>query len=129
MKKLIAISIIFALVLGGAIAEIVFTTKVYDDIYDGLIEIRSSMEKHEDVLNPETQSLTEQTVDIWNKNKEWLFCFGNHNVLRTVDEKLVSLKAMVDINYTDDAKVMLKVCLSLVDAIRNDTVPNLTNMF
>lgn len=129
MKKLIIISIIFTVVLGGAIAEIFYTTAVYDKLYDGLIEVRGSVERHEDVYNEETVRLTDDAVKIWEDNKEWLFCLGNHNVLRTVDEKLVSLKAMVHINYTDDAKVMLEVSLNLVDAIRNDTVPNLTNMF
>lgn len=74
-------------------------------------------------------ALTEQAVGIWEKNKEILFCFGNHNVLRMVDEKLESLKAMVQINYTDDAKVLVAVSLSLVEAIQNDTVPNATNLF
>lgn len=129
MKKLIVISIIFALTLGGSIAEIFYTTHVYSDIYDGLIKVQESIDRHEDVYNEETVSLTEEAVGIWNKNKEWLFCLGNHNVLRTVDEKLQSLKAMVNINYTDDAKVMLQVSLSLIKAIQNDTVPNITNLF
>lgn len=129
MKKLIIVSIIFAIMIGGAIWEIIYATNVYTDIYDGLIKIEESMDRHEDVLNEETVTLTHETVDIWERNKEVLFCFGNHNVLRLVDEKLVSLKAMVDINYTDDAKVNLKVCLSLIEAIQNDAVPNLTNLF
>ena len=129
MKKLIIISIIFALMLGGGIWEIVYTTHVYGDIYDGLIKVQKSIDEHEDVKNEETVRLTHEAVDIWEKNKEVLFCFGNHNILRTVDEKLESLRAMVDINYTDDAKIMLAVSLSLIEAIQNDNVPNATNMF
>ena len=129
MKKLIIISIVFFLMIGGGIWEIFYTTGVYTDIYDGLIKVQESMDRHEDVYNEETVALTEQAVGIWEKNKEILFCFGNHNVLRMVDEKLESLKAMVQINYTDDAKVLVAVSLSLVEAIQNDTVPNATNLF
>lgn len=129
MKKLIVISIIFIVMIVGALWEIFYTTSVYGKIYDGLIEVQDSMDRHEDVYNEETVSLTRDTVEIWEKNKEILFCLGNHNVLRTVDEKLESLKAMVNINYTDDAKVMICVSLSLIEAIQNDNVPNLTNLF
>ncbi len=129
MKKLIIISIIFVLMIAGSLWEIFYTTSVYDKIYDGLIEVQNSMDRHEDVYNEETISLTRETVEIWEKNKEILFCLGNHNVLRTVDEKLESLKAMVNINYTDDAKVIVCVSLSLIKAIQNDTVPNFTNLF
>ncbi len=129
MKKLIVISIVFAAMIGCSLWEIFFTTSVYTDIYDGLTEVQQSMDRHEDVFNEETVALTKKAVGIWEKNKEILFCFGNHNVLRMVDEKLESLKAMVNINYTDDAKVNVCISLSLIEAIRNDTVPNLTNMF
>ncbi len=129
MKKLIIISIIFVLMIAGSLWEIFYTTSVYDKIYDGLIEVQNSMDRHEDVYNEETISLTRKTVEIWEENKEILFCLGNHNVLRTVDEKLESLKAMVNINYTDDAKVIVCVSLSLIKAIQNDTVPTFTNLF
>lgn len=129
MKKLIAVSIIFLLMIAGSIWEIVYSTNVYNEIYDGLIEVQKSMDRYEDVYNEETVKLTHDTVDLWEKNKELLFCFGNHNVLRTVDEKLESLKAMVNINYTDDAKIMVAVSISLIKAIQNDSVPNATNLF
>ncbi len=129
MKKLIVISIIFVLMIGGALWEIFYTTSTYNKIYDGLIEVQKSMDRHEDVYNEETLELTRKTVGIWEQNKEILFCLGNHNVLRTVDEKLESLKAMVNINYTDDAKVMVSISLELIKAIQNDCVPNMTNLF
>ncbi|MBR2967350.1 MAG: DUF4363 family protein [Clostridia bacterium] len=129
MKKLIIISIVFALVIGAGVFETLYTFDVYSDIYDGLTKVQQSIDKHEDVYNEETVKLIDDTVDIWEKNKEILFCLGNHNVLRTVDEKLSSLKVMININYTDDAKVMIEVTLGLIDAIRNDAVPNPTNLF
>lgn len=129
MKKLIIISIVFALVIGAGVFETLYTSAVYNDIYDGLTKVEQSIEKHEDAYNAETVKLIDETVDIWEKNKEILFCLGNHNVLRAVDEKLSSLKAMININYTDDAKVAIEVALGLIEAIRNDAVPNLTNLF
>lgn len=129
MKKLIIISIVFALVIGAGVFETLYTSAVYNDIYDGLTKVEQSIEKHEDAYNAETVKLIDETVDIWEKNKEIFFCLGNHNVLRAVDEKLSSLKAMININYTDDAKVAIEVALGLIEAIRNDAVPNLTNLF
>ncbi|MBR2970543.1 MAG: DUF4363 family protein [Clostridia bacterium] len=128
MKKVIVISIIFAVILGAGIAEVLYTTRVYSDIYDGLIAVQNSIDRHEDVYNDETVTLMHETADIWERNKEVLFCLGNHNILRNVDEKLSSLKAMIDINYTDDAKVMVQTALGLIEAIQNDSVPNLTNL-
>ncbi len=129
MKKLIVISVIVALLIGGSIWEIAYTTRVYTEIYDGLKLVEESFERHEDVRNTESLWRMNEVYTTWENNKEVLFCLGNHNVLRAVDEKIVSLKAMVDTNYTDDAKIILQVTLSLVKAIQNDAVPNSTNMF
>lgn len=129
MKKLIAIAVIFALMIGGAIWEIEFTTRTYSDIYDGLLRLEDSFARHEDVKNEESVAIMNDVYSTWQESKEALFCLGNHNVLRMVDEKIVSLKSMVDTNYTDDARIILQVALSLVKAVQNDSVPNPTNMF
>lgn len=129
VKKLIIISIIFAVTIAAGVWEIIYSTSVYKDIHDTLILAEKSAETHEEVYNEETIKLTDHAVEIWDKNKEILFCLGNHNVLRTVDEKLQSLKAMVHINYTDDAKVNFKISIGLIEAIQNDSVPNITNLF
>lgn len=114
--------------IGGAIWEILYTTKVYEEIHSELVAVQESFSRHEDVYNEESLALTNEVYETWQKSKETLFCLGNHNVLRTIDEKIVSLKAMVDTNYTDDAKIMLEVTLELIEAIQNDAVPNATNL-
>lgn len=129
MKKVVVIGIIFSITIACSIGEVVYTTSVYEEIYDGLISVRQSMDGKEDVKNDETIELVSKVIKVWQDNKEILFCLGNHNVLRNVDEKLVSLQAMTDINYTDDAKVALEIAISLIEAIQNDAVPNLTNLF
>lgn len=129
MKKVIVIGIIFSITIACSIGEVLYTTSVYEEIYDGLISVRQSMDGKEDVKNDETTELVSKVTKVWKDNKEILFCLGNHNVLRNVDEKLVSLQAMTDINYTDDAKVALEIAINLIEAIQNDAVPNLTNLF
>ena len=125
MKKLVIVCVIFALVIGMGIAETIYTYGVYDEIYVTLTEVKESIGAE---FGQDTLPLTQKAVKKWKDNKEILFCLGNHNVLRTVDEKLTSLGKMVEIDYVDDAKVNLDVCLSLIEAVRNDNVPNLTNM-
>ncbi len=129
MKKVIVIGIIFSITIACSIGEVLYTTSVYEEIYDGLISVRQSMDGKEDIKNDETTELVSKVTKVWKDNKEILFCLGNHNVLRNVDEKLVSLQAMTDINYTDDAKVALEIAINLIEAIQNDAVPNLTNLF
>lgn len=129
VKKLIVISVIFAVLIGGSIWEIAYTTSTYKEIYDGLIKVEESFNLHEDVRNEQSLELMNAVYNKWINNKETLFCLGNHNILRMIDEKIVSLKAMVDTNYTDDAKIILQVTISLIKAVENDAVPNPTNMF
>lgn len=129
MKKLIVISVIFAILIGGAIWEILYTTSTYSRLYDGLLLVEESLYDSEDVKTERSLTLMNDVFDIWTKNKEALFCLGNHNILRAIDEKIVSLKAMVDTNYSDDARIMVKVTIALVKAVQNDAVPNPTNMF
>lgn len=129
MKKLIIASVIFAAMLSLAIWESAYSTKLYNDLYDGLEAVELSMELHEDnIANPDTAGKMEAVLTRWQNAKEVLFCLGNHNTLRAVDEKLVSLNRMVEINYADDAAVIIEVTKSLLRALDNDTQPVLTNI-
>jgi len=130
MKKIIIISLIFSALLGVAIFEMLYTTRLYTDIHEGLIKVSDSIEKNEDNLNnPETMQLMKNVMDRWNRGKEILFSFGNTTLLRSVDERLITLDVMIKINHPDDAPIAAATAKALIKAIINDTHPVPTNLF
>ena len=128
MKKLIVISVVFALMIAASIWEIVYTSDVYGYMLKELTAVEETMFLYESTDNDETRAHMDNVMDKWEGSKEILFCLGNHTILRAVDEKLVSLKTMVNIDYLDDAKVIVGNAISLVEAISNDAHPVLTNL-
>jgi len=129
VKKVVIISTIFAIILGVAVWEIVFTVKIHSSILNELYSI-------EDLVGDTPQRVDTQEIivhadkllDIWHKNKDTLVCFGNHTVIRNVDEKLQFLCATLKNNDTPAAPAALKTAISLVEAISNDSLPVITNL-
>lgn len=130
MKKVVIISIIFALTIGVSIWEIVYSTRLFKDLEYRLEKLEESVyASGEEINNADTLALMDKVLDRWEKSREIMFCLNNHNVLRALDEKIHSLKIMIKINFVDDAKVMLESALLLVRAVYNDTHPVITNLF
>ena len=130
MKRIIIVIIIFSALLGLATFEIIYSTRLYTDIHEGLIKVSDSIDRHSENLdNPETLNLMEKVMDRWKNGKEILFMFGNTTLLRSVDDRLVTLDIMLKINHKDDAPVAVANAKALIRAILNDTHPVPTNLF
>ncbi|MCL2675388.1 MAG: hypothetical protein FWE84_02200 [Firmicutes bacterium] len=130
MKKVIIISLVFAAVLGAGTWEIAYSTRLFTQLEDGLILVKQSIyASGEDIANAETLFAMDRVSEKWKKGREVVFCLGNHNAFRALDEKIISLEVMVKINHADDAKVMTETALNLVRAVMNDTHPVMSNLF
>ncbi|MCL2556782.1 MAG: hypothetical protein FWE03_07215 [Firmicutes bacterium] len=130
MKRIIIVIIIFSALLSIATFEIVYSTSLYTDIHQGLVLVSDSIDKNRENLdNPETIELMQNVMQRWNKGKELLFMFGNTTLLRSVDDRLVTLNIMIQINHKDDAPVAVASAKSLILAVLNDTHPVPTNLF
>lgn len=130
MKRIIIITIIFSALLSVAVFEMIYTTRIYTDIHNGLIAVSDSIEQHQDNLNnPETMQLMDKVMKRWSRGKELLFSFGNTTLLRSVDERLITLDIMIKTNHPDDAPIAVATAKALVKAIINDTHPVPTNLF
>lgn len=130
MKKLIVVLILFIIMISLGIGEIFYTTKFFDKIYDELTEVRISMDAHPDSFdNEDTISKAESLLKTWEDNKNFILMLGNHNIMRSVNEKIVGLSEMVRVNATEDAEVSMSILLSLVSELKKDNYPTLTNIF
>ena len=131
MKRVIIISVIFALFLSLAAFELVFSTKLYTDLKNNLIELSIEMEKKEnkeDKNSEKALSIMDQTIERWNEGKKVVFLFGNTTLLRSVDDRLLTLNAVVKSHHPDDFPVALASAKGIISAVLNDTHPNLTNL-
>lgn len=130
MKRIIVVIIIFATLLGAAVFETVYSTRLYSDIHEGLVKVSDSIDQNRENLdNPETLELMEKVMNRWNKSRNLMFSFGNTTLLRGIDERLVTLDTMIKINHKDDAPVAVATAKMMIKAVLNDTHPVLTNLF
>ena len=129
MKKAIVILSVFALMVGAMIAELIFVNKFYNGLQAELEIVAESIEQNEEhVDNAETIALCERTVQKWEKGKHTLLLLQNHNTVRNLDEKIVSLVAVVKSDNYNDAVIFVQSAINFVDDILLDSVPFLTNI-
>lgn len=130
MKKLIVILIVFALMAVAMTAEIVFVDKYYSSLQTELEEISDEIELNkEHIATDELIDLCEKTTDRWEKRKKWLLMLQNHNTVRGMDDKLISLTSVVKSDNYNDAVIFANSAINYVDDILLDSIPYLSNLF
>ena len=130
MKKLIVILVVFALMAGAMTAEIVFVDKYYSSLQTELEAISDEIELNkEHIATDRLIDLCEKTTDRWEKRKKWLLMLQNHNTVRGMDDKLISLTSVVKSDNYNDAVIFANSAINYVDDILLDSIPYLSNLF
>ena len=117
MKKLIVILIVFALLAGAMTAEAEL------EVISDEIELN---EEH--IATPELIDLCEKATAKWEKRKKLLLMLQNHNTVRGMDDKLISLTAVVKSDNYNDAVIFVNSAINYVDDILLDSIPYLSNL-
>lgn len=129
MKKVVVILIVFALMLGAMIGEIVYVNKFYNGVQSDLQVIAESIEAHEEhVDNAATVELCEKLVKKWEKGKRILLTLQNHNTVRNLDDKIMSLLGVVKSDNYNDAVIFVQSAINYIDDILLDSIPYLSNI-
>lgn len=129
MKKVIIILAVFSVMVGAMIGELVFVNKFYNGIQADLEVIAESIDNHEEnVQNDVTIGLCEKLVEKWEKGKDILLMLQNHNTVRNLDEKIVSLSAVVKSDNFNDAVIFARSAINYIDDILLDSMPYPTNL-
>lgn len=129
MKKVVVILVVFALMVGAMIGEIVYVNKFYNGLQRDLETISKSIDLNEEhVDNAETVGLCEKLVKKWEKGKRVLLMLQNHNTVRNLDDKIVSLLAVVRSDNYNDAVIFVRSAINYIDDVLLDSIPYLSNI-
>ncbi|MCX4312416.1 MAG: DUF4363 family protein [Clostridia bacterium] len=129
MKKVIVISIVFALMLGAMIGEIVYVNQFYNGIQHDLEIIAESIDANEEhVDNQDTVALCAALEEKWEKGKKIMLMLQNHNTVRNLDGQIMSLGAVVRSDNYNDAVIFARSAINYIDDILLDSVPYLSNL-
>lgn len=129
MKKVIVILAVFAVMVGAMITELVYVNKFYNGIQADLEVIAESIEAHEEHVDaPETVELCGKLLNKWENGKRTLLMLQNHNTVRNLDEKIVSLEAVVKSDNYNDAVIFVQSAINFIDDILLDSMPYITNL-
>ena len=121
---------LFVLMAGAMAADLWYTTSFLTATHENLLRADSSIAANEDNLdNPETVRLCQKANNEWEKGKKVLMMLMHHNVVRTVDEKFVSLLQQVRLNNKEDACVTIKTLISYIKDLREENYPLPANIF
>lgn len=129
MKKVIVIVVVFLIMIGGMIGEITYVNKFYNGLQADLEAIARSIDENEEhVQNPQTEQLCDAMLKKWEKGKRALLMLQNHNTVRNLDDKLVSLAAVVGSDNYNDAVIFVQSAINYIDDVLLDSVPFLSNI-
>ena len=130
MKKFICVIVILAIMLGAGVAEIIMTSSLFKDINAQLFEVRNTLQENkEDISSSDVGEMMKKIMDKWNKSKNYALMCSNHTVIRTLDEKLVSLNAYIECGEYPDAHAYCEISIALSEDLIDETYPVLTNLF
>ncbi|MBD5131554.1 MAG: DUF4363 family protein [Clostridiales bacterium] len=129
MKKVIVISVVFVLMVCAMIGEIVYVNKFYNGLQSELEIVAASIDEHEEhVDNPITVELCDKLVEKWEKGKSTLLMLQNHNTVRNLDDKILSLSAVVKSDNYNDAVIFARSAINYIDDVLLDSIPYLSNL-
>ncbi len=128
MKKLVCIIVIMLLILGASITENILSTKYYTNIRDELEVIdeylmSDNYQESKPIVTKKMNTLQEN----WNKRQHLIMAFSNHAVIRTLDEKLICIKAWIDNDKFDNAHEFCVTAIELTEDMIDDTHLTLSN--
>lgn len=130
MKKLIVVSVMLALVLGLAIWEILFVRSFYSDFTDRLDSLQTLVAAcDEKIENPEIERKVGELNDYWERHRDIMMLIANHNVMRTIGDKVVSLSGTVEKDNVPDTFVNILSLKNYIRELKDDLIPIPSNVF
>lgn len=123
------ILVVFAVMVAAMVCEITYVNKFYNSLQVELEQIAVSIENNEEkVDNAETVELCEKLTRKWEKGKRLLLTIQNHNTVRNLDDKIISLKAVVQSDNYNDAVIFVYSAINYIDDVLLDSIPYLSNL-
>ena len=115
--------------MGFAAGELVYTTKFYNAQYEKLRYLKDCFDEDSKDLNRENVVRAyNDAFEHWEKGKRYIMMLGNHNYVKFVDEKYVSLSELIRLNQESDAYVALSVSINYIEDLKKDNYPLLPNL-
>lgn len=129
MKRLLLILAIFAAMAALCVVEIIYTSKFYSNEIELLnkVEIEFNIDP-ENISRKESAEAFDAAFKEWEKNKNRLMMLANHNTVKFVDEKIISLKELIRMNQQYDAYVALKTAIGYLEDLQSESLPKLANL-
>lgn len=129
MRKLIVILAAFAVLAVFMVLELVYTSRAYTEVQAALYELEQSVWDNKDEIdNPKTIALCEDLEEKWNSHKNFLYIVENHTLVRTLDDKIASLDAIIKSDNFNDATTYTSSALALIKEVLLDDVPHFINI-
>lgn len=130
MKKLIVVSAMLAVVLIASIVEIFYAKNVYAALTEKLDEAERLISSAGDHVDTEViNNKVAEIEDYWSDKEPTMMLLGNHNVIRVVGDKIISLKGMVKSDNEQDSYVTVLSLKKYIGQVEKDLIPIVSNIF
>jgi len=121
---------LFAVITGVAVFELVHLDKFYGDFIDHLKVVRVQFDIDEEKIDrPEVIEAVKKARQHWEKGRRVVLMFSSNNVVRILNERMVSLTEQTRINHPEDAYVTLMVTINYLEELRRENGVNLESLF
>lgn len=128
VKRLIIILSMFALIMCGAVFEMVYSNNFLSDSLSQIDALEQSMILNEGNLNnPETLAAVKVVEDHWKKGEKIILMISHHTIIRNACERVVALGECVRQNQFADSMVNLKQSRHYIEDLQEDNSISITN--
>lgn len=152
MKKLIIALVAFLLMLGVAITEIVLTTNWFSRLEElsvdvsriGMVCVENKKENELSLMENnaedkeakarleaaanDAEKKIDELLDYWESRRILLQALINHTVVKSVEERLFSLKQQSRTEQWEDLTVTSEALVTYFRGLKDDTHPTLPNL-
>ncbi len=125
-KEIIIVIVIIILIIIGHIFTQSYTSNFYNDICNGLDEIKDN------INNKEYSNLSSEIDDIqkkWNKKFNVLAIFVEHDELEKIKTHLTAIKADIDTNEYNKCIEEIEICKFVLEHTGDKDALKIVNIF
>jgi len=142
VKRLVIILSVFAVMIGFAVVDLLYTNSTYRLLEEGLIKVEKSiatyLESENGTIDNDTHnengrkiilSQIEKVENQWNKRRRGMQMLTHHTIIRSMDERLTSMFFQIRVGNYQDAVVTLHALKGWIADLKVENHVLLENVF
>ena len=120
-KRIAVIIMLFVLMIGFSVSELIIHRHVYGVISGNLSAISKLLDDED--TDKEALTKMDRTLSYWDSRRRLMASFSNSDVIRFIDENLIRLRGLIAEGKRSEARIQLTVTQNYIDQLIDELDP------